>query len=195
MFRQLYLRTMALANHPRAEWALAAVTFAESSFFPVPPDVVLAPMVLADRNRAWRYAIICTIASVLGGVAGYAIGYFLFETLGEAILNFYGLADEFEAIAEHYNDVGWLMVLLGGGMTPLPYKVITIASGLTQLDFGIFVAMSVLARTMRFFMTCGLLYWGGPAAKDFIEKRAGWATFIVIAVVVAGVIATKYAFR
>lgn len=194
MFQRLYQRTMALANHPRAEWALAAVTFAESSFFPIPPDVVLAPMVLADRSKAWRYAIICTVASVLGGIFGYAIGYFLFESVGEAILNFYGLADEFQTIAEEYNDIGWLMVLLGGGITPLPYKVITIASGLTQLNFTVFVVMSVLARISRFFITCGLLYWGGPAAKDFIEKRAGWAMFIVLAVVIAGVIATKYVF-
>jgi membrane protein YqaA with SNARE-associated domain len=194
MFRRLYQRTMALANHPRAEWALAAVTFAESSFFPIPPDVVLAPMVLADRTKAWRYAAICTVASVLGGIFGYAIGYFLFESVGEAILKFYGLADEFQTIAEEYNDVGWLMVLLGGGITPLPYKVITIASGLTQLNFTVFLVMSILARTSRFLITCGLLYWGGPAAKDFIEKRAGWAMFIVLAVVIAGVIATKYVF-
>lgn len=194
MFQRLYKRTMALANHPRAEWALAAVTFGESSFFPVPPDVLLAPMVLADRSRAWRYAIICTISSVLGGILGYAIGYFLFETVGTAILEFYGMADEFSSIAEKYNDIGWLMVLLGGGITPLPYKVITIASGLTQLDFFIFCVVSVIARAMRFFITCGLLYWGGPAAKQFIEKRAGWALAIVMAVIIAGVFATKYAF-
>jgi len=194
MFQRLYQRTLAYVNHPRAEWILAAVTFAESSFFPIPPDVLLAPMVLADRRRAWRLATICTIASVLGGILGYAIGYFLFETVGEAILNFYGLADEFETIAEQYNDIGWLMVLLGGGVTPLPYKVITIASGLTRLDFVLFVAISILARAMRFFLTCGLLYWGGPAARQFVEKRAGWALFIVLLVVIAGVIATKYAF-
>ncbi|MGQ4273343.1 YqaA family protein [Terrihabitans sp. B22-R8] len=194
MFRSLYARTMALASHRHAEPALAAVTFAESSFFPVPPDVMLIPMVLARPERTWRYALICTITSVLGGIAGYAIGYFLFETVGQAILDFYGLADEFETIAEKYNDVGWLMVLLGGGITPLPYKIITIASGLTRLDFLTFVIMSVLARGVRFFLTCALLKWGGPRAKTFMEEKSGWAFAIIIAVIVAGVFATKFAF-
>jgi membrane protein YqaA with SNARE-associated domain len=194
MFRKLYDRTLALAGHRHAEPALAAVTFAESSFFPIPPDVMLIPMVLARPERTWRYALICTIASVIGGIAGYAIGFFLFETIGLPILNFYGLADEFETIAETYNDVGWLMVLLGGGITPLPYKVITIASGLTQLDFATFVAMSVVARGTRFFLTCGLLRWGGARAKTFMEERSGWAFAIIIAVIVAGVFATKFAF-
>jgi membrane protein YqaA with SNARE-associated domain len=194
MFRRLYDYTLSLANHRHAERALAAVTFAESSFFPIPPDVILLPMVLADRSKAWRYAFICTVSSVLGGVVGYAIGYFLFESIGNAILNFYGLADEFEEIAARYNDIGWLMVLLGGGITPLPYKVITIASGLTKLDFAVFVAVSVVARAMRFYITCGLLWWGGPKAKEFVEKRAGVAFAIMLAVVIAGVVVTRYAF-
>lgn len=194
MFRRLYARTMALAGHRHAERALAAVTLAESSFFPIPPDVILLPMVLADRSKAWRYAFICTISSVIGGVIGYGIGFFLFESIGEVILEFYGLADEFQEIAARYNDVGWLMVLLGGGFTPLPYKVITIASGLTRLDFFTFVAVSLVARAARFYLTCGLLYWGGPKAKEFVEKRAGVAFAIMLAVVIAGVVVTRYAF-
>src|SRR5690606_28351528 len=114
--------TMRLAAHPRAELALAAVSFAESSFFPIPPDAVLVPMILANRQKAWRYALICTISSVLGGIAGYFIGALLFDSLGDWILGLYGLRDSFDEVAARYNDLGWLMVLLGGGFTPLPYK-------------------------------------------------------------------------
>lgn len=194
MFRRLYDFTLTLASHRHAERALAAITFGESSFFPIPPDVMLLPMVLAERSKAWRYAFICTISSVFGGILGYAIGFFLFESIGVAILDFYGLAEQFQEIADRYNDIGWLMVLLGGGFTPLPYKVITIASGLTRLDFLTFVAVSVVARAARFYLTCGLLYWGGPRAKEFVERRAGVAFGIMLAVVIAGVFATKIAF-
>lgn len=191
MLRRLYDWTMRLANHPRAELALGGVTFAESSFFPIPPDALLIPMVLANRAKAWRYAFICSLTSVLGGIAGYLIGLMLFETLGEWILRLYGLRESFEMVAERYNEMGWLMVLLGGGFTPLPYKVITITSGVTQLDFATFVAVSVLARCMRFYLTCGLLYWAGPRAKDLIERRLGLAFTLLLIVVVGGLVVAK----
>ena len=194
MLRRLYDRTIALAAHPRAELSLAGVSFAESSFFPIPPDVLLIPMILADRARAWRYAFICTVSSVLGGILGYAIGLFLFETIGRMILSFYGLTQDFEEVAGGYNQIGWLMVFLGGGLTPLPYKVITIASGLTQLDFATFVGVSVLARAMRFYVTCALLYRFGPAARTFIERRLGLAFTGLLVLIIGGLILARYLF-
>ena len=185
MLRRLYDWTMRLAAHPRAELALAGVTFAESSFFPIPPDAVLVPMVLANRAKAWRYALICTISSVLGGIAGYFIGALLFDTLGEWILTLYGLRETFDEVAARYNDMGWLMVLLGGGFTPLPYKVITITSGVTHMNLAVFIGVSVFARCTRFALTCGVLYWAGPRAKEIIEKRLGLA-FIILLVTVFG---------
>lgn len=186
MLRRLYDWTMRLAKHPKAEWALAWITFAESSFFPVPPDAILVPMVLANRQKAWRYALICTISSVLGGIAGYMIGSMLFDTLGEWILALYGLRESFEEVAARYNDMGWLMVLLGGGFTPLPYKVITITSGVTHMNLAVFIGISVLARSMRFALTCGVLYWAGPRAKEIIEKRLGLAFILLLVMVIGG---------
>ena len=186
MLRRLYDWTMRLAKHPKAEWALAWITFAESSFFPVPPDAILVPMVLANRQKAWRYALICIISSVLGGIAGYMIGSMLFDTLGEWILALYGLRESFEEVAARYNDMGWLMVLLGGGFTPLPYKVITITSGVTNMNLAVFIGISVLARSMRFALTCGVLYWAGPRAKEIIEKRLGLAFALLLVMVIGG---------
>lgn len=165
MLRRLYDWTLRLAGHPRAELALGGVTFAESSFFPIPPDALLVPMVLANRAKAWRYAAICAISSVLGGIAGYFIGLLLFESVAMPILAFYGLLENFEQVAERYNELGWLMVLLGGGFTPLPYKVITITSGVTQLDLWLFVGLSLVARSLRFAATCALLFWAGTPSR------------------------------
>ncbi len=162
MLRRLYDWTLRLAGHPRAELALGGVTFAESSFFPIPPDALLVPMVLANRAKAWRYATICAISSVLGGIAGYFIGLLLFDSVAMPILAFYGLLENFEQVAERYNELGWLMVLLGGGFTPLPYKVITITSGVTQLDLWLFVGLSLVARSLRF----AVLGWPTPEDPD-----------------------------
>ncbi|WP_448683655.1 YqaA family protein [Pseudomonas nicosulfuronedens] len=192
MLRRLYDWTMRLAGHPRAELALGGVTFAESSFFPIPPDALLVPMVLANRAKAWRYAAICIVSSVLGGIAGYFIGLLLFETVGQAILAFYGLQGNFAEVAERYNELGWLMVLLGGGFTPLPYKLITLTSGVTQLDLLLFIALSVVARTLRFSATCALLFWAGPALREVIEKRLGLAFGLLTAMVVGGLLLGKY---
>ncbi len=192
MLRRLYDWTMRLAGHPRAELALGGVTFAESSFFPIPPDALLVPMVLANRAKAWRYAAICIVSSVLGGIAGYFIGLLLFETVGQAILAFYGLQENFAEVAERYNELGWLMVLLGGGFTPLPYKLITLTSGVTQLDLVLFIALSVVARTLRFAATCALLFWAGPALREAIEKRLGLTFGLLTAMVVGGLLLGKY---
>ncbi|KAF1051563.1 MAG: hypothetical protein GAK43_02347 [Stenotrophomonas maltophilia] len=192
MLRRLYDWTLRLAGHRHAELALGGVTFAESSFFPIPPDALLVPMVLANRDKAWRYAAICIVSSVLGGIAGYFIGLLLFESVGQAILGFYGLLEDFESVAERYNQLGWLMVLLGGGFTPLPYKLITLTSGVTQLDLTLFIVLSVIARTLRFAATCALLFWAGPRLRELIERRLGLAFGVMTVMVVGGLMLGKY---
>jgi membrane protein YqaA with SNARE-associated domain len=191
MLRRAYDKTMELAAHRNAPWALAGVSFIESSVFPIPPDVMLIPMVLAERRKAWLYAAICTVSSVLGGVFGYLIGYFLFETLGQAILSFYGYMDAFESFAQRYNEYGAWIVFIAG-VTPFPYKVITIASGVTQLNFLVFMLASVAARGLRFFVVAGLLYWFGPPIKKFIEDYLGILSVLFVVLLIGGFVLIKY---
>lgn len=190
--KRFYDWSLRMARHRHAERALAAACFAESSFIPMFPEVMLLPMILAERAKAWRYAAICTVSSVLGGVAGYLIGLLLFEAVGEPLLRLYGMSGDFEQIAAKYNDYGWLMVLIGGGITPIPYKVITIASGLTQLDFLTFVLASVVARGVRFALPCGIIYFFGDHAKRLMEERGRTAFWIAIALVVVGFLGAPY---
>lgn len=192
MLRSLYNWTMRLAAHPRAAYALGAVSFAESSFFPIPPDVLLIPMVISDRQRAWRLATICTVTSVAGAMAGYFIGAALFDVLALPLLSLYGYAEKFASFAEIYNQWGVWIVLLAGGLTPIPFKVITIASGATGLDFFTFVLFSLLARGSRFFTVAGLLYWFGPPIRDFIEKRLGLVFTVGMVALIGGFVALKF---
>lgn len=194
MLQGLYDWTLRASRHKNAERTLAAICFAESSFLPALPEVMLLPMILANRALAWRFAVICTVASVLGGIAGYLIGVFLFETVGQPLLAFYGMTGSFERLSEDYNDLGWLMVLLGGSITPIPYKVITILSGVTRLDFALFVGMSVVARATRFYIPCALLYWQGERAKTFIEKRLALTFWVMIATIVVGFLVAAWVF-
>ena len=191
MLRRLYDWVMGLAAHRNATWVLAAVAFIESSVFPIPPDAMLIPMALADRRKAWLYAMVATVASVLGGIVGYLIGYFLYDTVGQAILEFYGKMDKFESFTAKYNEYGAAIVFFAG-LTPFPYKVITIASGVTKMAVPVFIAASVVSRGLRFFLVCGLLYWFGPPIKDFIEKYLGWLTLIFGILLVGGFIAIRY---
>jgi len=191
MLRVLYDRTMALAGHRHALWALAAVSFVESSVFPIPPDVLIVPMVLAARERAWIIAGVCTAASVLGGMAGYAIGFFLFETLGRALLEFYGMMEKFTEFQGMYNEWGaWIVA--GAGLTPFPYKVITIASGVTGLDLLVFTVASALSRGLRFFVEVGLLWYFGPPIRDFIERRLGLLTAVFFALLLGGFVLIRF---
>lgn len=191
MLQRLYDWTMRLAAHPHALWALAMISFIESSVFPIPPDVLLIPMVLAARERAWVIAGVCTIASVLGGMAGYGIGYFLFVEIGQPVLEFYGYIDKFEEFQARYNEWGaWIVA--GAGFTPFPYKVITITSGVTQLDFWVFNIASVLSRGARFFLVAGLLWYFGPPIRVFIEKNLGLLTVVFFALLFGGFLAAKY---
>jgi membrane protein YqaA with SNARE-associated domain len=191
MLRRLYDWTMALAADRHAEKALAGISFAESSFFPLPPDLLLIPMVLAERAKALRFATVCTVASVLGGITGYLIGAFLFSELARPILDFYGYGARFDTFAGWYNEWGaW--IVFAAGLTPVPYKVITIASGATGLDFLIFLLASVASRGLRFFVEAGLLYWIGPPIRAFIEKRLGLVFTVFVAVLIGGFVGLRY---
>jgi membrane protein YqaA with SNARE-associated domain len=191
MLRSLYDWTIRLAAHRNAHWALAVVSFVESSVFPIPPDVVLIPMVLSQRHRAWAYAAICTVASVVGGIFGYAIGYFLFDTVGQSILHFYGYQDAFESFASRYNDYGIWIVLIAG-FTPFPYKVITIASGVTHLNFVVFLLASIVSRGARFFIVSGLLWWFGEPIRTFIDRYFGLLSFLFMALLIGGFLVLRY---
>jgi membrane protein YqaA with SNARE-associated domain len=191
MLQRAYDWTMRTAAHEKAPHALFWMSFAESSFFPIPPDVMLIPMVLANRARAWLYAAIATVASVLGGIGGYAIGYFLYETLGRWLIAAYGLGPQFEAYRAAYNEWG-LWIILIKGMTPIPYKIVTIASGAAAFDFRVFVAASILTRGARFFLVAGLLYWLGDPIRDFIERRLTLVTTAFLVALVGGFVVVKY---
>lgn len=182
-----------MAASRKAPHALAVVSFVESSFFPIPPDIMLIPMVIADRAKAWFFASITTVASVLGGVAGYLIGFLLYDTVGKSLLEFYGYLDKFETFSGQYNEYGAWIVLFAG-LTPFPYKVITIASGVAGLNFGVFLVASIVARALRFFVVAGLLYWFGAPIRAFIEKRFGLVTFVFFVLLFAGFFAIKYVF-
>jgi membrane protein YqaA with SNARE-associated domain len=191
MLRRLYDRVMDLAGHRHAEPLLAGVAFVESSVFPIPPDVMLMPMAYAHPKRAFRYAAVATVASVAGGLAGYAIGAMLFETLGRAIIEFYGFSEQFETFAERYNEHGAAIVFFAG-LTPFPFKVITIASGVTGLALLPFIAASIAARGMRFFLVCALIYWFGPPVRTFVERHLGLMTLIFGVLLVGGFVAAGY---
>jgi membrane protein YqaA with SNARE-associated domain len=191
MIRGLYDWTMRMAGHERAPLFLFAVAFIESSFFPIPPHIMLIPMVLAHRDRAWWYALIATVGSVLGGIAGYGIGYFLFEAVGRPVFEFYGYAEKFQSFAGRYNDYGAWIVFFAG-VTPFPYKVITIASGVTQLNFVVFMLASVASRGLIFFVIGALLYWFGAPIKSFIEQRLGMVATVFMVLLIGGFVAINY---
>lgn len=172
MIRRLYDWTIAMAEHPRALWVLAAIAFIESSVFPIPPDVLMIPMILARPSRAWLIAGVAMLASVLGGMLGYAIGALAFEQLGQPILQSLGKADAMSEFNTRFNDFGFWAVLMAG-VTPFPYKVITIMSGWTGMPLATFVATSILARGLRFFVVAALLWRFGAPIRDFVERRLG----------------------
>ncbi|MBJ3784657.1 YqaA family protein [Devosia sediminis] len=180
-----YDRLKLATKHRFAEPILAALCFLEAMIIPVFPEIMLAPMIIADRMRAWRLAAICTISSVAGGLAGYAIGYFLFDTIGMAIINFYGAADGFQSLRQSFVDNGPLMILVGA-LSPIPYKVITITSGVAGLDLWTFVIYGLIGRGLRYFVPCGLFYFFGPVAGEFIEKHKKWAGIGMVALVIIG---------
>jgi membrane protein YqaA with SNARE-associated domain len=185
MLRRLYDWVFRLAAKPWAPKALAAVSFIESSVFPIPPDVMLVPMCLAKPQRAFYYAGLCTIASVLGGLLGYAIGALLYDTVGQFLINLYGYGDKMDAFRAAYAEWGAWIILIKGA-TPIPYKLITIASGFAGYNLAWFVGLSVITRGIRFYLIAGILYFWGEPARRFIEKRLGLVLFLFVVIFIVG---------
>lgn len=185
MLQRTYNWILSFANHPYAIWILGAVSFAESSFFPIPPDPLYIAMLLARREKTWQLAAICTVSSVVGGWLGYGIGYSLYETLGEFILQSYGLQGAFDRFQDSFNEWGFWIVALKG-LTPIPYKVVTIACGVTGLDFSTFTIASIIARGFRFF-TLALLFWYcGPSIKEYIDRNLTFVTLASLGALLGG---------
>ncbi len=191
MLRRLYDWTLSLAAHRHAERWLAGVSCLESSVFPIPPDVMLMPMCLARPSQAWRFAFICTIASVIGAVLGYLVGLLLFETVGQAVLRVYGYEAAFTDFQTRFTDYGVLAVLVFG-LTPLPFKVITIASGVAALPILPFILASLVARALRFYVVAALLWRFGAPMKAFIDRYFNWLAILFSVLLVGGFVAVKY---
>ena len=185
MLRKIYLKTLKLAERKTANYFLAVISFIESSIFPIPPDILLIPMVLAKPNKAFLIAGIATLFSVLGGLLGYLIGYFLWIEIGETILSIFRLTKDFEKIREHYNEVGSLAVL-AASVTPFPYKVITIFSGFVAMNLFSFLMISLMGRGLRFFILAGLIFYFEEKAKFFIEKYLNLLFILFCFLLVAG---------
>jgi len=191
VLRSLYDWTLSLARHPNALWALAVVAFIESSVFPIPPDVLMIAMIVARPSQAFVIAGVATVASVAGGLAGYWIGYGAFETLGRPVLEFYGKDAYFAEFQARYNEWGAWAVLIAG-VTPFPYKVITILSGATALSLPVFMLASIVARGLRFFIVAALLRRYGAPIREFIEKRLGLVFSVFMALLLGGFVVVRY---
>jgi membrane protein YqaA with SNARE-associated domain len=193
MLRRLYDWTLSLASGRHAEKTLAGVSFVESSFFPIPPDILLIPMIIARPDRAWRLAAIATVSSVIGGFFGYAIGYFLFEAVGQPILQFYGIVDKYDELRHLFDEWGaWIIIVKG--MTPIPYKFLTITSGALHFDLAVFAIASVVSRGLRFFLVAALLWKFGAPIRDFIEKRLTLVLTLSLVILIGGFVVIKYLF-
>jgi len=191
MLQGLYDWTMGIARHRHAVWGLAAVAFVESSLFPIPPDVLLIPMVIAAPRRAFFLAGVATLASVVGGYLGYAIGYFAFESFGKEVLEFYGVMNRYEALKASYAEWGaWIIILKG--MTPIPYKLITIASGALKFNLASFTFASLISRSLRFFLVAALLWRFGEPIRVFIEERLMLLTSLFAAALVGGFLVLRF---
>lgn len=191
MLRGAYEWCIAAAYKPYALWLMGAVSFVESSFFPIPPDIMLIPMSLARPGRAWTYATLCTLTSVAGGVLGYAIGALLYDSVGHWLISLYGLGDKVEAFRAGYARWGSLIILLKG-VTPIPYKLVTITSGFAGYDLGLFVVFSLVARGTRFYLTAFLLSRYGDTAREMIEKRLGFWVTVGAAILLVGIVGALY---
>lgn len=193
MLRRLYNWCIAAAHKPHAEWMLGIISFVESSFFPIPPDVMLIPMSIARPSRAYYYATLCTITSVAGGLVGYAIGAVLYDSIGQWLIALYGYGDKVEAFREAYNAYGAWIILLKG-VTPIPYKIVTITSGFAGYNIFLFVILSMIARGMRFYLLAFLLHRYGERARAILEERLEFWVLLGAVVLVAGIVAAVYLF-
>ena len=190
MIKNLYNKTMALAGHPQAIFLLGAVSFIEASFFPIPPDVMLIPMVLMNPSRAWLFALVATAFSVLGGIFGYIIGTFSYEHIAEPLLYSLGKEAQMVNFSNKYNEIGFWAVITAG-ISPIPYKVVTIMSGATNLNFAVFLGASMASRGVRFFLVAGLLHFYGHEIRDFIERYLNWVFMLFVILLVVGFIGFK----
>jgi len=193
MLRRLYDWVLRLAGHRNALYAMGAVAFAESSFFPIPPDVMLVPIVLANRDKAFRIALICTVCSVVGGLLGYAIGFYLFETVGAWLVKAYGLEAGLATFRAGFAEWG-LWIILIKGLTPIPYKLVAIASGAAHFDLFTFVWASIVTRGLRFYIVAALLWKFGEPIRSFIEQRLALVTWVFLIALIGGVVALRYLF-
>lgn len=191
LMKRLFDRVMVLSAGPHALWLLAVVSFAEASFFPIPPDPVLAAIVLARRERAWIAALVCTVFSVLGGLAGYAIGAGLYEAIGQPVINFYNLQEAFHNFQLRFDEWGgWIIV--AKGLTPIPFKLVTIASGVAHLNLTTFIIACIVTRGLRFFLVAGLFYAFGPQARAIIDRHFSTVMIVGTLVVILGFVAVIY---
>lgn len=188
--RQFYQWIIRSSQHPRALWWVNIVSFAESSFFPLPPDLMIIPMLLSQPSRAWIVAATCSITSVLGGIVGYGIGYFVYETIGQSIIELYHLENSFQLFQTQFQLWGF-WIIMAKGLTPIPYKLVTIASGVAGLDFGKFVLASLITRSFRFFLLSALLWFFGDRARVYIESYLGWVLGGVLLTIVFGYVLVK----
>jgi len=193
MLRKMYDWCIDAAGKPHASWIMGTVSFVESSFFPVPPDAMLIPMALARPDRAYFYATLCTVTSVAGGVLGYLIGAYLYDSVGLWLMQLYGYGSKVEAFRQAYAEWGAWIILLKG-VTPIPYKIVTIASGFAAYPLIPFILLSFVARGMRFYLVAFLLHRYGPQAKVIIEERLGFWVTISAIVLVVGIVAAVYLF-
>ncbi|MBP2310969.1 YqaA family protein [Azospirillum soli] len=191
MLKPLYNRILQLSARKDAVWWMAGVSFAESSFFPLPPDIMLVPMCLSEPKKLWRYTNICALASLIGGLFGYAVGFYLFESVGRLIIDFYNAQDSFQRFQDMFAEFGpWFLILKG--VTPIPYKLLTITAGFAHLDLTVFILCSIVARFSRFYMIAILLHFYGPQVRDIIEKRLMLVTTVLLVIVIGGLLSFKF---
>ena len=191
ILRKIYNWTIEKSKHPKAVWFLSLVSFSESSFFPIPPDIILIPMIIAKRTRAWFYAFVCTISSVLGGLFGYCIGYFFYNSIGKIILEYYGLTNQFIIFEEYYLKYG-ILIVIGAGITPFPYKFITIASGVFGLNVFLFTVVSFFSRGLRFYLLSFLLKFFGEKIEKLIDKYFNILAILFFVLLVAGIVLLNF---
>ena len=189
--KKTYNWTLEKAQHKNAKWYLSLISFAESSFFPIPPDILLIPMALASKARALFYAFMCTLFSVLGGILGYAIGYFFYNSVGIYIVDFYHLENSFNIFESYYKEFG-ILIVLGAGITPFPYKFITIASGVFGLNIFLFIIVSIIGRGLRFYLIAILLYFFGEKIKLIIDKYFNFLTIVFFILLVGSVFIIRF---
>ena len=190
-FKKIYKWVLSLSTRKNSYYSISLLSFSESFFFPIPPDILLIPMIIAKKAKAWMYAFICTFSSVLGGIAGYAIGYFFYNSIGVLIIDAYHLSDSFNVFEGYYNEYG-ILIVLGAGFTPFPFKFITIASGVFNLNIFLFIITSIIARGLRFYLLAGLLFVFGEKIKVLIDKYFNMLAILFFILLIGSMLLIKF---